>query len=618
MRTFPAPSEVVTLDFETYGIESRPDYPPKPVGLGVKHGGEASKYFRWGHPNENNCEEHEVRKLLSNVYSSGAPVLFQNAKFDCDVAEVHWGLQVPPWQQVHDSMYLIYLYDPHALSLSLKPSAERILGEPPDEQDRLRDWVLSNVSGATKKSWGAYIAYGPGGLVGEYACGDVDRTWRLYCHLLEHVETNRMEDAYNRERRLMPCLLQSERHGIRLDQERLEQDHSMFQGVVEDVDDMIRRELNAGVSMNPGSGRELADALERSGRVGSKGFINTPTGARSTSQESLRQAIEDEELLHLLAYRGALKTLFGTFMDPWVQKGKAANGRLHTNWNQTRNDGGKGTRTGRISSNNPNFTNVPNPLDLPEKFLAKKWLPQLPHMRSYLLPDEGHVWIKRDYSSQEVRILGHYEDGPLMQRYNDNPLYDPHAGASDDIRTTTGHVLPRSSTKAIAFSILYGSGGPHLSKVLECELHEAYALKRIYLGAMPGVRELMDDVKLRGKRRMPVRTLGGRVLYAEQPYKGRDFSYKLLNHLIQGSAADATKEALCEWYEGSSPESVLMAQVYDEVNVSAPADDWHRHMLELRDHMEAVPCDVILLSEGYQGANWSEADGNKIKESRNL
>ena len=71
----------------------------------------------------------------------------------------------------------------------------------------------------------------------------------------------------------------------------------------------------------------------------------------------------------------------------------------------------------------------------------------------------------------------------------------------------------------------------------------------------------MDDVKLRGKRRMPVRTLGGRVLYAEQPYKGRDFSYKLLNHLIQGSAADATKEALCEWYEGSSPESVLMAQV---------------------------------------------------------
>ena len=91
-----------------------------------------------------------------------------------------------------------------------------------------------------------------------------------------------------------------------------------------------------------------------------------------------------------------------------------------------------------------------------------------------------------------------------------------------------------------------------------------------------------------------------------------------MKHLIQGSAADATKEALCEWYEGSSPESVLMAQVYDEVNVSAPADDWHRHMLELRDHMEAVPCDVILLSEGYQGANWSEADGNKIKESRNL
>jgi DNA polymerase I-like protein with 3'-5' exonuclease and polymerase domains len=131
----------VTIDFETEAIQQRPHYPPKPVGLAVKFPGKPSKYLAWGHPTKNNARWEDAERVLREIWDSDLDVLCHNAKFDLDVAETHFDLVPLPWKRIHDTMFLLFLDNPHAASLSLKPSAERLLGMPPEEQDAVADWL---------------------------------------------------------------------------------------------------------------------------------------------------------------------------------------------------------------------------------------------------------------------------------------------------------------------------------------------------------------------------------------------------------------------------------------------------------------------------------------------
>src|SRR5512147_1728708 len=104
-------------------------------------------------------------------------------------------------------MFLLFLQDPHASSLSLKPSAERLLGLPPDERDAVAEWLIANGKIAKNQDPGAFIAQAPGDVVGTYAIGDVDRTEKLYDLVYPQVVELGMDLAYNRERQLLPILL---------------------------------------------------------------------------------------------------------------------------------------------------------------------------------------------------------------------------------------------------------------------------------------------------------------------------------------------------------------------------------------------------------------------------
>src|SRR5210317_1199579 len=168
------------IDFETFGIEDRPEYPPEPVGVAIQTPRGKKSYLAWGHPSENNCTKGHARRQLLQIWNK--PLLFHNAAFDMEVAETHLDLPIPlKWD---DTLLLAFLCDPRRISLSLKPMAEQILNMPPEEQEELKDWVINNYmkpNGLRKESqWGAYIAYAPGKLVGKYAVGDVDRTAKLY------------------------------------------------------------------------------------------------------------------------------------------------------------------------------------------------------------------------------------------------------------------------------------------------------------------------------------------------------------------------------------------------------------------------------------------------------
>lgn len=130
----------ITIDFETEAIQRRPDYPPKPVGFSIMAPGDRrSRYYAWGHPAGNNCTMQAARAVLLDAWKSNHELLFHNAKFDVDVAQTHLGMPALMWERCHDTLYLLFLYDPHATSLSLKPAAERLLGMPPEERDAVAD-----------------------------------------------------------------------------------------------------------------------------------------------------------------------------------------------------------------------------------------------------------------------------------------------------------------------------------------------------------------------------------------------------------------------------------------------------------------------------------------------
>ena len=127
---------VFAVDFETEAIADRPAYPPRPVGVAIAGPGRpAARYFAWGHPSGNNATLGDVRSKLAELWRApDAELVFQNGKFDLDVAETHLGLALPDWRRTHDTLFLAFLADPHSASLSLKGSPavpgllERYLG----------------------------------------------------------------------------------------------------------------------------------------------------------------------------------------------------------------------------------------------------------------------------------------------------------------------------------------------------------------------------------------------------------------------------------------------------------------------------------------------------------
>ena len=222
--------------------------------------------------------------------------------------------------------------------------------------------------------------------------------------------------------------------------------------------------------------------------------------------------------------------------------------------------------------------------------------------------------MKRDFSSQEIRILGHYEDDTLMRAYQENPALDPHEMAKGIMEENTSMEFVRKHVKITAFLMVYGGGIPALSEQLGCTNHEAGLIRSAYLDAIPGIRKMQKATQAVGRADQPIKTWGGRY-YFREPSKivqgrMRDFSYKLLNYLIQGSAADQTKQCINDWEDTREPDDVFMATVHDEVNISAPIDDAYGAMRRLKLAMDQPLFDVPFQSEGFAGPNWHD-----IKES---
>lgn len=588
----------IFVDFETEAIGPRPlEYPPKPVGVAIfDPETDVSDYY----------VGDDMVTELTKAYNSGRPMVFHNAMFDLDVAETHLGL---PWPERHDdTLTMAFLKDCHVDQLSLKYLAEKWCGIKPDARDELNEWILRNVPESTPKTAGAYICRAPVELVRKYAKDDVRMTAALYEHCLPAIQEQ--EVAYRREIALQKVLVENSRLGVRVDRHAMMDAWRQLGADIEKCEQWIRTRLNAP-DLEVGSGPQMARALLASDAYDrTLEWPTTAKGSPRTDKQTVSDMVTDKALIDVMRYRSYASTIRGTYAQPWLLMSKHT-GRIYTEWNAVRGERG-GTRTGRLSAS-PSLQTAPVRYPKFEHLPPELELQELPVVRQWLLPDEGHKMVSCDFQGQELRVFAHFENGQLAEQYKIDPRADLHQFAADLMSKATGYPVSRTYSKGVSFAVLYGAGPNKISEMLEISVELARELVNAYKSSVATRLDAINAVmSKRYALGAPFTTLGGRRVKGE-PAKVimgrlRQFNYKMVNLLIQGSSADQAKQAMVDYAADpvNNPGRLLLS-VHDELVVSAPADQIELAAERLAYVMcNALPMSVPMISDAKIGENYHE------------
>ncbi len=595
---------IAEVDFETKPIVTGSPLPPHPVGLAFLEPGGKPEYWAWGHPSGNNSTEDKGRRKYKELCEK-YEIRYHNAPFDYNVGDVH--LKARPIRGFHDSQVAAFLQNPHEPTLELKKICETRYGMRNTEQEELFELIREHVPGISKqrKELGEYISDLPGNLVVKYAKGDVVRTKRLGNDAESHIRKTGMDRAYARELKLIPILLKMKQRGVPVARSRIQKDIPTYQKMYDDNELALHRRLKAPLTADFDKRRVLAKYLIDSGAM--TRWNSTPSGQVATGMDDLKLSIDDPEVLAMLEKRSGLDYSLNKLMRTWLEYSELT-GRLHFDWSGTRvSDAGgeRGARTGRLASS-PNLQNVP-----------KEAVEGYPNMRGYLVPGKGRVLLVRDYDQQEFRILAYFEEHVLWQAYLDNPFLDMHRFAQKMINEMLGTNFARKPIKNTGFAIIYGAGGGKVAEMTGQDLATGKLLKRSYLKALPGLAGLIKILRDNSDAGKPLWTWGERIYYVEPPHyvKGfwRTFEYKLLNVLVQGSAADCTKEAMIAADEAGlvnveDHKPGLIFSVHDELGVITEPGRAREDMTTLRSAMEEVDFkELHMVSSGdYSPRSWGD------------
>jgi len=356
--------------------------------------------------------------------------------------------------------------------------------------------------------------------------------------------------------------------------------------------------IHAGRTFNPNSTRELGVILFE--ELGLPAKKKTKNGY-STNAEVLESLQGFHPIVDaLLSYR-RLSKLYSTYIVG-LKNAIEEDGRVRSTFNQTE------TRTGRISSTEPNVQNIPVRTDEGSRF------------RAFFVAPEGKVLLDADYSQIELRILAHIADDRAMQQ--------GFADGADIHRMTAAQVfglLPeevtprqRSSAKAINFGIVYGIGAYSLSQDIHVSMREAKEYIDAYLETYPGVRDYRDTIIRKTEELGYVETLYRRRrelpdIHAKNKVVRALAERIALNTPIQGTAADIIKIAMVRVFDRLRREGMktkLILQVHDELILEAPMEEAARAAEILKEEMQqAATLKVALPVDVHAGKNWLEAKG---------
>ena len=393
---------------------------------------------------------------------------------------------------------------------------------------------------------------------------------------------------------LAKVLAQMEELGFAVDKAGIAEYGEIMQNKIDRLQDLVYEEV--GYQFNLNSPKQLGVALFI--KLGLPAGKKTKTGY-STNAEVLEKLRYEHPVVELILEYRTLAKIKSTYCDGLL-KVVEEDGRIHSSFNQTE------TRTGRISSTEPNLQNIPVRTDVGRE------------LRKFFVAKEGCVLVDADYSQIELRVLAHVaNDSGMIEAFKEN----------DDIhRNTAAQVfhmpremvtpLMRSRAKAVNFGIIYGIGAFSLAKNIGVTRKEAEEYIKTYLDHFSGVRNYMTNVVEHAKETGYVETLFGRRRYlpelSSSNFNLRSFGERVaMNMPIQGTAADIIKIAMIRVVHRLEKEGLrarLILQVHDELIVEAPEEEAPLVQQLLTEEMEqAIHLSVPMVAEATIGKTWYDA-----------
>lgn len=392
---------------------------------------------------------------------------------------------------------------------------------------------------------------------------------------------------------LARVLAEMETMGFLVDEKGIKEFGAALARRIDDLEQAIYKII--GYEFNLNSPKQLGDALFV--KLGLPHGKKTKTGYSTSAEvlESLRY--ESEAVALLLEYRQLAK-LKSTYCDGLL-KVIGPDGRIHSTLNQTE------TRTGRISSAEPNLQNIPVRTELGRE------------LRRFFIAPQDCVLVDADYSQIELRVLAHMSDDTTMIEAFQKGADIHTITASQVFGVPPENVTPlmRSRAKAVNFGIVYGISAFSLSKDIGVSRYEADQYIKGYLATYHGVAAYMDRVVEQAKRDGYVTTLYGRRRYLPElqssNFNLRGFGERVARNMpVQGTAADIIKIAMIRVSARLKEEQLrsrLILQVHDELIVEAPEEETQTAARILREEMEgAAALQVPLNVDVKWGKSWYE------------
>jgi DNA polymerase I-like protein with 3'-5' exonuclease and polymerase domains len=546
-------------------------------------------YYPIAHEGGGNMDKNMVLKWFQSVLNTDAIKIFHNAMYDvCFIRAA--GLKING--TIVDTMIAGSLVDENRFRYDLGSLGRDYVGIGKNEA------VLKETADLWGVDYKAEMYKLPAMYVGEYAEQDAELTYKLWQEMKKQIYHEDVEDIFNLETELFPCLVDMRFLGVRVDTQAA---YELKQQLVEEEKECLYKvKKETSVDVQIWAARSIEKVFQK---------LNLPYDltAKTSSPSFTKNFLQNHPhpLVKQIARAREINKSHTTFIDTILKH--QHKGRIHAEINQIRSDQG-GTVTGRFSYNNPNLQQIP----ARNKELG-------PRIRSLFIPEEGCKWGCFDYSQQEPRLVTHYAS--LDGLYGVDEVLDAYNDGEADFHQIVAEMasIPRSQAKTINLGLFYGMGKNKLQAELGISKEDANDLFRLYHDKVPFVKMLMESVMRRAQDKGKVRTLLGRrcrfnlwepnqfgihkalnhedALAEHGPGIKRAFTYKALNKLIQGSAADMTKKAMVDLYkEGIIPH----IQVHDELDISV-----NNNADKIKEIMEsAVDLEVPNKVDYESGPNW--------------
>ena len=568
------------------------------IGIAIA-AGDFSGYFPIAHAKGPNLDKKTtMRWLAKQLATPHMTKVMHNASYDTGWLMAEGvNIQGP----IIDTMLSAPLLDENRMSYRLDLLGKDYLGMRKDEKvlrQAAAEWGIDPKSEMWKL---------PARYVGVYAEADAVLTLKLWERLKPMLEEQSLMSVLTLEHRVLPAVIEMRMRGVKVDLDKAEQAKRELRKRANEMSDWIGRE--SGVKVDPWSAASVQKMFDALGLE----YPRTEAGAPSFTKQFL-QAMEHPVAKALVTLREMDKA-DSTFIDSILRYQK--NGRIHCEMHQLRSDDG-GTVTGRFSSSNPNLQQIP----ARDPYIKKV-------IRGLFVPEDGCKWGSFDYSSQEPRLLVHFaashpdtERDPLVKS-----IVEEYQRGDADLHQMVADMagISRKAAKTINLGIMYGMGVGKLANQLGLSDAQAKALMAEYQEKVPFVKKLATLASTRAEREGRIRTILGRLCRfdlwepatfgynkpmkyddAQREYGGmgrlrRAFTYKALNRVIQGSAADQNKLAMAECYEEGL---VPLLTVHDELCFNVESDEQAARITKIME--EGLSLKVPSKVDQELGNNWGE------------